>query len=58
MTYASEKGIYVETLQTKKEVISARDWMESNWNEKMRPEMIRLALVCNSLFKCKLSELK
>lgn len=57
-TLLSEKKIYVEKLSTKAEVIMARDYMEANWTEKMRPEMVRLSLICLNNFKCKLSDLK
>jgi hypothetical protein len=51
----NKKPIYL--LKEKAEIIEARDYIENNWTNEMRPQLVQLALVCMKYFNCKLIEL-
>jgi hypothetical protein len=57
LTAAQNKLKPVFLIETIEEIISERDYMESNWNESMRPRMNQLGKYCFSKFGKLLSQI-
>ena len=57
LTAAQNKVKPVFLIETIEEIISERDYMESNWNESMRPRMNQLGKYCFFKFGKLLSQI-